>query len=215
MDYRHFFISLLERLQSNSYIDVQHQWIGESTDSFLLDVTLASLNFKIPEKLLEFYRNVDGLKIIWTCDLEQHGTLDKYNKDDSNFSGRLEILPFQDMVKFDPKMKSRVWTQFLDEEEREELNKFRYFDYNDDNIRVGFIFDNESSEEDMVFIEQESEGFCPVNLSFDDYIRVMLSTKGFQGWQHTLFYKESSTNFVEKMKFYLKQLFPDDAIEGF
>lgn len=217
MNYRTIFLSLLESLKENKYIDVLNDRVREPIDETFLDFVLSKADFRVSDHFLEFYRNMNGAKITWSCDLNRHNDINKCAEYDQSITGRIDILSLQDMIKFDSKIDSSIWTESMEMEEKADLYRFRYFDHNDDSILVGFIAEEgELSNQEIVYLEQGSDGFCLVDdISFDEYIQAMLSVKGFQGWQYALFYKEGVVDLIDKMKFYLRQLFPEDTVENF
>lgn len=213
MSYRKAFENLLQELKSNPVIDVERAILNDSLGDFLIQINLGYTNLKLHENLQNFYLDNNGTEIIWRVDLDENITVKKFDNDDSIITGRIEIIEFQQMIYFDTELDSDSWKFYLDEREKNDLMNFRYFDYNDDNIRSGFVIEDNFLPDDMVFLEQDSTGFCPVPLTFKKYLNAMLKLRGFQGWQQALFYKKSDTKSFERMIFYLSQIFPEENFD--
>jgi hypothetical protein len=204
------FLDLLDSLKKNNFIEVLKDYIGESVprDDYSYQLALERFKIKPFEKLMKFYYSISSCNIQWQCDLNTHHEIKKFHPDDTIISGQVVIRQIDDMLEFDKKLEAGWWLYNLEQEEKKDLYNFRYFDFNDDNIRVGFITENNLMKEDQFyFITQKAEGFSPVNMSFDDYIKKWDLYKGYQGWQQNEFFK-TTTNY-KRMIHYLDQLFGD------
>ena len=208
MDYRQSFLELLESLKENTLIEVLRDYVGVAVpeDDYSYQLTFKHFNIRLTERLAAFYHSMSGCQIEWQCDLNKHRNIKKYHADDSVLSGQIYIRPLDQMLEFDKKLEAEWWINNLSEDEKKDLYDFRYFDFNDDYIRVGFIKeDNVINAHKLYFLVQESEGFMPVNLSFDEYIEKWLTYRGYQGWQYGYFFNNTENH--KRMMHYLDQLF--------
>jgi hypothetical protein len=142
--------------------------------------------------------------IEWSCDLKKQG-LKLYDPGDELISGKIHIRPIEAMLQFDPKLTASLWTSGLDDDEKEDLYRFRNFDFNEDYLRTGFLINSQNElSEQLYFLAHESSGFCPVDLSFAEYLDKMLEYKGFLGWQYNHLFPMNDNH--QRMMFYLEQL---------
>jgi hypothetical protein len=209
MDYRQLFIGLLDSLEGHSWIEVFKDYIGGPIPrgDYSYKLVLEHYKIELSEKLWDFYHSLGACKIEWQCDLNEHTSVEKFHPDDSMLSGVIHIRPLERLVEFDKKLEADWWMKNLSEDEKADLYNFRYLDFNDDYTRVGFILEGDLLRDDMLyFITQDSEGFYPVDSTFDEYIKKWDVYKGFQGWQYNHFFQD--TEDYRRMEHYLAQLFP-------
>jgi hypothetical protein len=203
---RKIITDILEELNVNSFIEMQKDYVGVPVDELLYSMITKHHKVNLSKKLSDFYHSMSGCRIEWSCDLNKYQNIKKYNADDTIITGEIYIKPVEEMLDFEKKLEADWWIKNLSEEERNDLHNFRSFDFNDDYTRVGFIIeDNALHDNKMVFITQESSGFSPTGLSFDQYLEKIFQYKGFQGWQYNYFFQ--NTNNYKRMMFYLDQLF--------
>ncbi len=203
---RKIITDILEELNANSFIEMQKDYVGVPVDELLYSMITKHHKVILSKKLSDFYHSMSGCRIEWSCDLNKYQNIKKYNEDDTIITGEIYIKPVEEMLDFEKKLEADWWIKNLSEEERNDLHNFRSFDFNDDYTRVGFIIeDNALHDNKMVFITQESSGFSPTGLSFDQYLEKIFEYKGFQGWQYNYFFQ--NTNNYKRMMFYLDQLF--------
>ena len=208
MDYRQLFVEILATLKGHGSIEVSHDYIGEAVpcDDFSYRLILKDSKVKLSERLLEFYYSISECSIEWQCNLKKHKRIKKFRPGDSMVSGRIQIRPLEEMLLFDKKLEADWWTKILSKKEKAELRNFRYLDYNDDHSRVGFIMEDKVIRDDKLYFIAQEEGFYPVDLTFDEYIKKWEVYKGYQGWQYN--YMFQNTENYRRMEHYLVQLFP-------
>jgi hypothetical protein len=210
MDDRHSIVGILNSLEGRDSVEVLSSYIGEAVprDDLSYQLSLEDSKVKLSERLLNFYHSIGECRIEWQCDLKKHKRIKKFRPGDSIVAGRIHVRPLEEMLLFDKKLEAEWWTKNLSEEERAELRKFRYLDFNDDYCRVGFIMKGKAIRDDKLYlIAQESEGFYPVDLSFDEYLKKWETYKGYQGWQYNYLFQ--NTENYRRMEHYLAQLFPE------
>ncbi len=194
----------INELQNNEFIKIKECEVKQF-DKVVYNAVMNKNKIKIFEELNEFYKNIDSCIISWNVDLNQHSSIKKYSEDDTQINGEICIKSIKEFLTFDKKLAAPWWVKELEKEEAKNLKKFRYFDYNDDYIRVGYILNKNIIEDDLLFINQNSTGFCPTDLVFSQYLDKILYYKGFQGWQYNHFYQ--MTDNYKRMMFYLNQIF--------
>lgn len=204
-DFRTTLTDLLDTLNQNPLIEVESAFIGNPLPMEKIDKIVGKRKIKLTEDIYELYRSISDCNIEWTCNLGEKN-VEKHMPDDDTACGRIQIRPIDEMLVFDTKLKASWWTRALEPEERADLRRFRYFDFNDDSIRVGYILNERNEiENQMYMLTQESTGFCPADLSLEAYLQKMIEYKGFQGWQSNYFYPHNGHR--ERMEFYLERLF--------
>jgi len=205
-DFRNNLVSLLDNLNSKPFIEVHNDYIGVPVFKMTYDMATKHHEVTLSKKLFDFYHVMNSCKIEWSCDLNLRSNIKRYTSDDTIINGQIYIRPIEQMLVFDKKLEASWWMDNLHDEEKKDLRNFRYFDFNDDYIRVGFIIDEKKIIDDkMYFIVQESSGFSPTGLSFEQYLDKIIEYKGFQGWQYNYFFQ--NTENYKRMMFYLDQLF--------
>ena len=198
--------ALVKDLQENTLIDIQDDRVGSSTNEFILNAVCKDNQVSIYRPLLEMYHQMSSCRIEWQCDLQKNNFINRYHPDDEYISGLIQIRPIELFLSYDEKLNSDWWQKNLLSEEKEDLKDFRYFNFNDDYLRVGYIIEKKKINEDnLVYILQESDGFGPFESSFDEYFDLILKYKGFQGWQYNHLFQ--NTENYRRMAFYLEQLF--------
>ena len=209
------FIDLLQELKVNPVVEITENYIGAPVpdDDFSLKLTLNYFKMELPAKLLEFYHSMSSCKIEWRCNLDDHPDIKKMHSNDIFVSGRVSILSIEKLLEFDKKMTTPLWQSNLDDNERKDLENFRYMDYNDDYTRVGFIADKKRLDiENIYFLTQNSESFIKSEFTFDMYIQNMIKNKGYSGWQYNYFFPASENNSM--MIHYLGQIFKKQVIKA-
>ena len=210
MDYRQLFIDVSDSITRNIHLIVLKNDIGEPvpSDDLSYELALRRFNIVLFQKLLDLYYSVGYYHIEWECNLKDHVEIAKFHPDDTVVSGQIVIRTLDEMLEFDKKMEADWWVKNLDSEEKISLYDFRYFDFNDDDTRVGYILQqNAIIEKEFYFITQGAQGFYPANLNFEAYLKTMTMYKGYQGWQKNHFF-QNTTNY-KRMIHYLSQLFND------
>jgi hypothetical protein len=206
MNFRNALVELLETLNSNNSIEVQKDHIGVPVYKEIYETVTKHHQVTLSKKLFDFYHSMSSCRIEWSCDLNNNNNIKKYSPDDTTINGEIHIRSIGEMLDFDKKLEADWWISNLSDEERSDLYNFRYFDFNDDYIRVGFIINEKRIlEEKLYFITQNSTGFIAADLSFDQYLEKIIEYKGFQGWQYNYFFQDSET--YKRMMFYLERLF--------
>lgn len=204
-DFRATLTDLLDTLNRNPLIEVESAHLGEPVPIEKFDKLIGKKKIKITKEIHELYRSISECNIEWTCNLEAKN-VEKHMPEDLTACGRIQIRPIEKMLEFDTKLRAPWWTRALEPEEKKDLSRFRYFDFNDDSIRVGYILNERNEIEDQMYmLTQESTGFCPADLSFEAYLQKMIEYKGFQGWQSNHFYPHNGHR--ERMEYYLARLF--------
>jgi hypothetical protein len=204
MNYFEKFSTLLTQLQENPFITLKKETIGSAGTEEIRKLLLSLFESKLSEKLDLFYSQINNTKIEWECDLRQYPEIKKYELDDEMLFGCIKIYPMECCFTFDENLKVQHFDD-LDEQGKEDLLKFRQFDFNDDEIRVGFFEENGIVQDKIYFIMQGDNGFCDPRIEFEEYIDKLIEHKGFKGWQYNHFFKSSDNS--KRMMHYLKQLF--------
>jgi hypothetical protein len=208
MEYRKMFVDFLKSLKENPMVELTDEFIGSTIpqNDFSFKLILENFKTEVPKKLLAFYHSMSSCRIEWHCDLDKNPGIKKMMPEDTVVSGRIQILSIEKMLEFDKKLEAAIWQDNLSEEEKKELQNFRYMDFNDDYIRVGFILkNNKIYMDDIYFITQNSEGFTSSGLTLEKYFEKMIADKGYQGWQYNHFFPGSENS--KLMKYYLSQIF--------
>ncbi len=198
--------AFVKKLKENPLIDIQESKVGTLTNEFIFNAVVKDNQVSIYRLLAEMYYQMSSCKIEWQCDLQKESSISRYHPDDKIISGLIQIRPIELFLSHDERLNSDWWQKNLLPEEKKDLKDFRYFDFNDDYIRVGYIIENKKIIEDnLVYLLQESDGFGPFNASFDEYFDLILKYKGFQGWQYNHLFQNTET--YKRMTFYLGELF--------
>jgi hypothetical protein len=206
INFKETLIRFLDQLKSNPFVELQKDYIGVPVYQDIYDQVLAFHKVELSKNLSDFYHIMSSCKIEWLCDLEKHTEIKKYVSEDAVINGNIYVRPVEDMLRFDKKLEADWWTRNLDETEKQDLRDFRYFDFNDDYIRVGFIIqDAKINEDEMYFIVQESTGFSPSGINFEQYLEKIILYKGFEGWQYNMYFPMTENN--KRMQFYVDQIF--------
>ncbi len=197
---------LLESINSSSLITVEKLSFGNKpTNKELIEFVLKNFNLKLSEIASTIYNNISSLKLKWKCNLLENDFIKKYDNDDEQIYGEINIQPIEVMIHFDEKLKSEHWTGNFEKEELKDLENFRSFDIHDEFIRMGFFIINGELSEDLYFIESGNTGFSKAPFSFEEYFQMLIKYKGFLGWQYNILYKD--TDDFERMEHYISQIF--------
>src|SRR5688572_13406385 len=150
-NFRNSLIKLVEDLNKNPHMEVQKDYIGEPVFEETYDMVTKHHQVSLSSKLHDFYYKMSSCKINWSCDLEVSKSIRRYSEDDIFINGEIHIRPIEQLLVFDKKMEATWWKENLSEEEIKELYNFRYFDFNDDYIRVGFIIEEKKISDDKMY----------------------------------------------------------------
>lgn len=205
-NFRSNLIQLTNQISRNPFIELQRDYIGGPTNDQVYKTLTEHYRLAISDKLFDLYHLMSSCEIEWTCDLNKHADIRKFNADDTIINGVIHVRPVGKLLPFDNKLEADWWTANLSAAELEDLHQFRYFDFNDDYIRVGFVIQGQTiPDHPMYFIMQRSTGFSPLDLSFEEYLDKIIEYKGFQGWPFNYLFQDTEN--YQRMMFYLNQLF--------
>ncbi|MCR9262710.1 MAG: hypothetical protein NXH86_01060 [Flavobacteriaceae bacterium] len=220
MNYTKKFEDLLNQLKDNPYIKVDTEFLSLSLDDE--DIEDLKDYYKIremPESVLAFYRQMDGVEIEWHYEPNngQNFLKKQHNYDDLDYiKGVINIPNLGSLLNYDKFLDN--WADTIIEEEKEDLFNFRHIDDNDNNdwIRVGFIIENGAITDKLYYLKSGSDGFCSLECTFAEYIDALIQAKGFVGWQQTFtIRKEELLRNNSSLFFYIPQLFPGEKLDNF
>jgi hypothetical protein len=208
---------LVTRLEEHRAIRLEKVQLGDGIEDWQLEILYEAHKVTLDEDVLSLYREVNGVEIVWVLNLDEHGIMRRQQDSDVNeLFGRIEIRQLEDMLYYDKYLDNPSWSGMMAEEERIDLKNFRYIDYNDDDVRVGFVIDNGEIRNELLYLLRDSNGFGYLNCTLDYYVEALIQAKGLQGWQQTFIFRESEQLRSESnLSFYMPQLFPEEDLQNF
>src|SRR5687767_13333244 len=154
LNYKERFIQLIRELQQNRFIVVDKTRVGDPTLDIVFNSVIKMQQIKVFKEIALLYQEMDSCEIEWSCQIDNHPELSKFTKNDSIINGQIIIRPIELFLTYDQKLDSNVWQTNLTPEEKKQLVDFRYFDFNDDYTKVGFIINNGRIEDELFFLLQ-------------------------------------------------------------
>ena len=195
---------LVKDISNNKWIEIEKIAFGNTaTDNFLKMIILEDTNCKPFPLISELYDQISSLRIKWKCNLNENTAIKKYDLEDEEIYGEINILSLGKLLNFDKKLEQ--WTENFEEEELKDLEKFRSFDTHDEFIRMGFFLENNILSEEMYYLENGATGFGKSPFNFKKYFDLLLENKGFMGWQHNVLFPDNDN--AKRMNHYINQLF--------
>ena len=192
---------LIEELENNKYVEITHCLVGKPIESELINMLLSMYKIdKIPDALFDFYQEMGIVEINWEYDLTKKG-IKLFQEGESIISGTIKVFPVESLLMTYDNLRTENFT----EDELKDVENFRVFDYNDDDITFGLFKSENRIEEDLYYVKQEADGFSKPKINLQQYFDKMIESKGFFGWQYNMLFPETQSN--ERMKHYLNQLF--------
>ena len=217
MSYISDFQDLVSQLENHQAIRVEKVNLRDGIKDWQLEMVYESHEIVLDDQVLSLYKEVNGVDITWVVNLDK-ANLPRKAQDDSihEIFGRVEIYSLQKLLRYDNFLDGSSWSSRMDEEEYQDLKNFRYIDYNDDDVRVGFLIDNGEIRDELVYLLRNSEGFGELNCKLHYYIEALIQAKGFNGWQRTFIFRDSEQLRQESdLFFYIPQLFPEEDFRNF
>lgn len=196
---------LIKELENNKYIEITHCLVGEQIEEELINMLLSMYKVdKIPNILFNIYKDLEIVEINWKYELDKK-EIKLFQEGESVISGTIKIFPLENLLMFEDKLNSEIFTGNFTSDELEDLENFRVFDYNDDYITFGLFKSKNIIEEDLYYIKQESDGFSKPDINLQQYFDKMIESKGFFGWQYNMLFPETQSN--KRMNYYLSKIF--------
>ncbi|WP_160170103.1 hypothetical protein [Aquimarina megaterium] len=199
------FDKLLIDMKRNPYLRVSNGLIGKSTNIRLKEIILKSIDFKLNEMIHEFYDSISSVKIRWECDLNAHSEIQKYDKNDEQLYGEININTLGKMVLFDSALDNEYWTANFEKDGWEDLKQFRVFEKHDEYRKVGFLIENNFIDTNLYSLEKGATGFSTFPLNFEEYLDKLIEFKGFLGWRYNII--DTKGEDYKRMIYYLNQIF--------
>ncbi|AXG71521.1 hypothetical protein KORDIASMS9_03778 [Kordia sp. SMS9] len=199
------FQKLEQELRNNTNIQIEKITIGDATDKDLLKVILDMFAFEISDEIIKFYNGTSSIKIKWLCNLNENSNIQKFNHEDEQIYGDIEIYGLARMTTFDEKLLSEYWTGNMEPEELEDVQNFRYFNKHDEYLRLGFLIEDKKMSDEMYYIQEGTTGFAKAPFSFEEYVEAIFTYKGFLGFEYNMLYPETASN--KRMQHYIKEIF--------
>lgn len=194
-------IDFEETLRTNPAIRLNRfDYFDSPANSGQLDELEAS--GKIEKSVLDFYRISDGFAFDW------QSADPKFP--DGDIVGRVRVNPFQQVM--------RNWqgvVYFADEPETSPRRKFFPLDFFIDEAAAGFC--TLEGYRRMMYLFHFEGDLIPLDVTFRNYLRLMLAAKGCLYWHYLLLaVLENRENPVSvRIKRHLPALFPDFSADGF
>lgn len=203
MNYRAKVDELIKELNGNKNIEVIECLIGKPKEEQSLKEFLSTYGVhEIPSELMEIYKTVEILEIQWKCDLTKVNFQPFTNLEDENeVCGLINIYPIEYMLMSDDRLKLDSFT----EDEKEDVENFRVFAFNDEYITFGLFLDGNKVTSDLYYIQEDSDGFSKPDLSLEEYLNQLLKNKGIIGWESNILYP--NTHAFKRMNYYLDKIF--------
>ncbi len=217
MNYLAKFQELITCLEEHQAIRIERVKLRGGIEDWQLEMLCEAHKVTLDEEVLSLYREVNGAEIVWSVNLDEHRITRKHQDNSlSELRGRIDIRPLEDMLYYDNFFNNPSWSGKMDEVDLADLKNFRYIDYNDDDVRVGFVIDNDEICNELLYLLRDSDGFGYLNCRIDYYVEALIQAKGFQGWQRTFIFRESEQLKRESsLFFYIHQLFPEETFPNF
>ena len=210
------FIELETQLPTIESCNLLHNEIGKESNTLDWKMMLSGTDMEkviFPEPIISLLNELNGVKLDWEID-EQAIEIPFEKNFPEIVQGRIWLLDPSEMIGMHS---MGMWKETLNHHSDSNSNTgdeillpFDYY-FPDYSGCACFRIRNNILEENIVF-HSKKFGFYYSQINLDDYLKIILQTKGLLDAREAIFFPESEAR--EKTIFYCKTLFGDDTLSS-
>ena len=220
-DYYKDFLNLKNKLESNSVLNVDRFDIEEGLSNANIIMIEEEFKISLPYGMKELYRSVSTVEFLWTLKDDCGITLQE-GDDAGNINGKgyipdlYTVFNGPDVDESNEAWKNIFWFPgSMDTQTIEENKKVRPVDFFDNNSGqcVCFLEDEPMHINEKLYLRTKEGKLLPMDVSLEEYIKLMIATSGFVNFQIAHRVKKSYES--QKLKYYLPKIFPGISLKEF
>ncbi|SHE51933.1 hypothetical protein [Pedobacter caeni] len=210
IDYKKLFKQLLSELNEVTDLEVITSEIGKGTAAAEFTDIENSFRMKLTKDIYEFYSQVGFVNIEWRFKKPLQLDEQEYVVD-----GKINILPLHDVFwgVDDLGWGNILWFDHMENATKQKMRKLRPFDFFDEEDNGCISFQrNETDVSPNLVLYSTDNGYYPLKLNIESYLKLLLQTKGISRWPFLLVKAPINENeiFMATMKTFLPLLFKNN-----
>ena len=173
---------------------------------------MAGHGLVLGDSILEFFTQINGGVIQWRLNPKAAGTMELRKPSDmESIQGRAYFFTLDELAPEWPHLRNTPFDEGMEDKNR--LHTFRPFDKNVEEAFAGFVVEEGTLVDEMVYMRQY-EDLVRLDVDLTGYLRALVQAKAFLWWQD-VFAARPGGQATQDLYYYVPRLFKGTTLDLF